>query len=457
MLGAQALARGEPGVAVGVVGVGGLGKAQVRERVLVGAVDARVVGQGGEPLQGGVHLCSRAAEEPSAAAAEEGVSGEHEARAGIGDVGRGMAGHGEHLERQPERRKRDRPAAGKGVGEPFDARIRGAENAGITMFRKLRDTADVIRVVMREEDRRQGEVLGFELAEDDRSVARVDDRGEVSCTHQPDIVILKSGQRKNFERMDGRMSGVHGEDGLAGWLATAQGQYVLRWEQERFDAMVADIFGYNALQLGLPAFDFLRASRIAFRFASGTPPAGQITTEAHALPFATGSLDLVVLPHVLEFAEHPHQVLREVERVLVPEGSVILTGFNPYSLWGLRRTVARRSSGLPWRGHFFSPLRIKDWLTLLSFETQTAGFGCYAPALASERWLGRWRFMDRAGGRWWPVCGGVYLLHGIKRVQGMRLIAPSWRDRKAKRNGLAPVARRGRGAIGGARKSGTDT
>ena len=55
------------------------------------------------------------------------------------------------------------------------------------------------------------------------------------------------------------------------------------------------------------------------------------------LPFATHSIDLVVMPHILEFAEDPHQVLREVERVLVPEGHVVITGFNPASLWGLRQ------------------------------------------------------------------------------------------------------------------------
>ena len=97
-------------------------------------------------------------------------------------------------------------------------------------------------------------------------------------------------------------------------------------------------------------------------------------------------------------------------------------------------------------------MRIRDWLTLLGFETQSGGFGAYAPPVRSARWLERWRFLDRAGSRWWPVCGGVYVLQGVKRVQGMRLITPRWRDNVAEKKGLAPVTRRGRGVAGSAQK-----
>ena len=160
------------------------------------------------------------------------------------------------------------------------------------------------------------------------------------------------------------------------------------------------------------------------------------------LPFATASLDLVLLPHVLEFSAHPHRVLREVERVLVPEGSVVVSGLNPLSLWGARKLLARRDAGAPWSGHYRSAMRIRDWLTLLGFEVQASMFGCYAPPLRSLQWQERWRFADRAGARWWPVLGAGYLLHGIKRVQGMRLITPHWRGRKATSKRLSPVAQR---------------
>ena len=118
------------------------------------------------------------------------------------------------------------------------------------------------------------------------------------------------------------------------WLQSPQGNYVFAWEQARVDQVVADIFGFNAVQIGLPCCDFLRSNRMPWRVRCDEPPAAGIAVRACAweLPFDSASIDLVVLPHVLEFSPQPHQVLREVERVLVPEGSVVVNGFNPYSL-----------------------------------------------------------------------------------------------------------------------------
>ena len=83
--------------------------------------------------------------------------------------------------------------------------------------------------------------------------------------------------------------------GLHAWLDTPLGRYVMNWEAARFDVLVADIFGYNAVQLGVPELDLLRANRMPFRFRAGT---GDVSVEADyaALPFAAGSVDLVVLP-----------------------------------------------------------------------------------------------------------------------------------------------------------------
>lgn len=234
--------------------------------------------------------------------------------------------------------------------------------------------------------------------------------------------------------------------GFADWLETPQGRYVLDWELHKHDQIVADIFGFNALQLGLPPLDYLRANRMPFRLrADDRNDAGNIAVRATPLqlPFASNSLDLVVLPHALEFEDNPHQVLREVARVLVPEGSVVVTGFNPYSLWGARRRLARRVLPPPWRGQYISVPRLKDWFALLGFETRAGAFGCYAPPARQEKWLRRWDFMEKAGDRWWPFAGGVYVLQAIKRVQGMRLIMPAWNDRKARARAMvAPVTQK---------------
>lgn len=141
--------------------------------------------------------------------------------------------------------------------------------------------------------------------------------------------------------------------------------------------------------------------------------------------------------------EDPHQVLREVERVLVPEGHVIITGFNPYSLWGARQYFARlgASAYLPRAGRFMSLPRIKDWLKLLSFDIERGQYGCYAPSVRSERWLARWRFLEKAGDRWWPFLGAVYMLTAVKRVRGMRLVGAVWKRKEEPQRRLAPATR----------------
>jgi len=229
---------------------------------------------------------------------------------------------------------------------------------------------------------------------------------------------------------------------FAAWLETPLGHYLIEWEQAQIDAQVADVFGFRAVQIGLPERDYLRESRIGFRFCCDEYGCSCLRAAAFALPLASQSVDLVVLPHVLEFSSHPHQVLREVERVLVPEGQVVIAGMNPISLWGARRMLARTDGVFPWQGQFLSLRRLKDWLQLLGFEVQSGCFGAYIPPVQQQKWIERWDFMDRAGRRWWPIAGGAYVVRAVKRVQGMRLISPHWRNSLKTAQKLAPVAQK---------------
>jgi len=237
--------------------------------------------------------------------------------------------------------------------------------------------------------------------------------------------------------------------GLDDWLCSPQGDYVLAWERAAIDEAVADVFGYNALQLGMPQLDLLRENRIPFRQIAGTPSAGRmvdVNCDLRQLPFAANSIDLVVLPHVLEFYDEPHQILREVERVLIPEGQVVLAGFNPWSPWGLRRRLSPRENAFPWQGQYLSPTRAKDWLQLLGFEVERPRYGCHAPPCRSERWLQRWRWLEAVGARAWPIGGGVYLLRATKRVHSMRLVMPRWPLQGRPAKALAPLAQKRRPA-----------
>ncbi len=226
-------------------------------------------------------------------------------------------------------------------------------------------------------------------------------------------------------------------ENLSEWFATPQGSYVLAREQRYYDRTVSDIFGYNALQLGLSGNDFLRSNRMPLRFSAGNQAGNQVRLICTELPFDCDSLDLVVLPHVLEFSENPHQVLREVAQALRPEGNLIISGFNPRSLWGMRRALGRKQ-GYPWSGHFITLPRLKDWLALLGFEVAGGRFAAYAPPFLQAKWLERCACMEAAGDRWWAVSGGIYFVHAIKRVHGMRLIKPQWNEGLVSK--LLPVA-----------------
>ncbi|MGB8516798.1 MAG: methyltransferase domain-containing protein [Gallionella sp.] len=221
------------------------------------------------------------------------------------------------------------------------------------------------------------------------------------------------------------------------WFTTAQGQYVLRREQAYFDKTVADIFGFNALQLGMNQHEFLRQSRMPLRVRAGDEPDSNVRLCHDELPFANESMDLLLLPHILEFSPHPHQILRDVERVLMPEGNLIISGFNPISLWGLRRKLGSKN-GYPWCGDFIALKRLKDWLALLGFVVVGGRFTAYAPPFHHTATLERCQFMEAAGDRWWAVSGGVYFLHAIKRVPGIRPIQPKWNKQLV--SNLLPVA-----------------
>ncbi|MDD2610713.1 MAG: class I SAM-dependent methyltransferase [Giesbergeria sp.] len=228
------------------------------------------------------------------------------------------------------------------------------------------------------------------------------------------------------------------------WFDSAPGRYLLQWEQGCFDAAVADIFGYHALQIGMPLLDGLQGSRIPQRWRAagatfvagpGAGPAPHVVLHSGALPFADNSLDLVLLPHTLELSPDPHAALREVARVLLPEGRVVISGINPLSLWGLHQRRCLQRWGGPWYlpedCQFIAPWRLRDWLQLLSFEVGAMQFGCYRPALRTEGWLRRFACLDRLGPHAWPILGAGYFVVAIKRVHGMRLLEPAWRHRPA--------------------------
>lgn len=242
------------------------------------------------------------------------------------------------------------------------------------------------------------------------------------------------------------------------WLALPPGQALLDWEQAQLDRLVADIFGFHALQLGMPELDGLRANRMQHRWLALDAAYQDWTTTApmqaptslrcdfEALPFPNNSLDLVLMPHALELAKDPHHTLREVERVLMPEGRVVIAGFNPASLWGMWQRMGRwgvNSALVLPQGEFITYWRLRDWLRLLDLEVEDGCFGFYRPMVRHETQLQRLRWMERAGEKWWPVLGAVYFVVARKRVRSMRMVGKLKRPRLAPAAAPAVVAQRG--------------
>lgn len=229
---------------------------------------------------------------------------------------------------------------------------------------------------------------------------------------------------------------------LQGWYSTVEGAYVLTELQALVTEMTEDVFGYYALELGLLVehCNLLDNSRISTHIKLSTNPNAIIAdtiTKPEALPIAFNEIDLVIGCHVLDYAHSPHHVLREIERVLVPEGHCVLIGFNPWSFRGLGQSwnYLRR---VPDRPAMYTKKRIRDWFGVLGFElleTYTLGF---RPALGSDGFFKHLAWVDRLGQKYQLPFGSVQIIHVRKQVSRLIPIKPIVRTAKRRlRPGMA--------------------
>lgn len=201
----------------------------------------------------------------------------------------------------------------------------------------------------------------------------------------------------------------HAQQQLAGWYESEPGRTLASTEQQQIGEVLTNLFGYHLLQLGdtIP-HDLLIDSRIRHRMIMvnthemsrpTASEAGVFSGMPDQIPVGNDTVDVVLCPHVLEFAASPHEVLREVERILIPEGHVVIAGFNPWSLWGLIRLLAGWKKRVPWCGSFYSSMRIRDWLALLGFDTVLTRTFFFRPPLKHTGLLQRLELLERAGSR----------------------------------------------------------
>ena len=221
--------------------------------------------------------------------------------------------------------------------------------------------------------------------------------------------------------------------GLSQWMQSPAGVALLQMEVERVHAAVGNLFGYHCLQVGdLAGKDLLSASRILGRTVvdidgeASRDPYPVVSGAATSLPIDSHAVDVVVLPHVLEFESRPHEALRETSRVLVPEGSLVLLGFNPVSIIGLRRVFRYRAEVAPWCGTYFGAGRLRDWLTLLGFDIIDE-----RPCFASEYATRRWRFGRRSLIEWMPpALASARIILAKKRVNAILPVRSRWKPRR---------------------------
>ena len=247
-------------------------------------------------------------------------------------------------------------------------------------------------------------------------------------------------------RPRGRHAASPLRSGLSQWMRSPAGADLLRMEVERVHAAVGNLFGYHCLQVGdLAGADLLSASRILGRTVvdvdGGAPrdPYPLVSGAATLLPIESHAVDVVVLPHVLEFESQPHEALREASRVLVPEGSLVILGFNPVSVIGLRRVFRYRAEAAPWCGTYFGAGRLRDWLTLLGFDI-TDQRSCFASGHGPRVWgRGIRSFVE------WlpPALASARLILAKKRVNAMLPLRSRWKpSRRLAGVGLAGTSAR---------------
>ncbi len=228
---------------------------------------------------------------------------------------------------------------------------------------------------------------------------------------------------------------------LRSWYETALGQALFESEKRQLEALLPNVFGYHLLQVGEhhPS-SYLGSSPIRHQIISDVCPVSaehdcqlSIQLNAHNLAIASDSIDAVILPHTLDVDMNPQQVLREADRVLVPEGRAIILGFNPWSSWGVRRLANLYHGQSPYSLRFISLMRIKDWLTLLGFEIEMVKTLFYQLPVSNPVLLNKLGFLDPLGAKLWPAFGSVYLIVARKQVSTLTPIRPRWFLRRRSR------------------------
>lgn len=228
-------------------------------------------------------------------------------------------------------------------------------------------------------------------------------------------------------------------ENLDNWFRTPLGRLLAAQERELLARRLQPLYARRLLQIG----SFGQADPLplgeAVRQYVGVAPGtggGDLVMEPEELPLLAGSVEAVVLVHALDFSCAPHGLLREAERVLAPEGHLLVLGFNPYSLWGLSRLWSR-GEDLPRAEQHLSVRRLRDWMALLGLQFVSADRLLFRPPWQNDQIQAHLGALERYGPRVVPWLGGAYVAVAKKRVLGVRPAQPAWRAKPRLVPGLA--------------------
>lgn len=214
------------------------------------------------------------------------------------------------------------------------------------------------------------------------------------------------------------------------WFASRDGRQLLDSETAIIDQLLPDLFGYHLLQLSVADGSLFSASPIGHKASLGLAPGDRdFIGNPAQLPFSDDSVDVLLLHHMLDFCDAPQQVLREVSRITLSGGHLIIAGFNPVSTWGLCRPLLSWRRKPPWHASFIRLGRLMDWLNLLDFRIDRAEYTHYLlPGQRGRKPAGYPQGLSRRVN--WPL-GAAYLVVASKHVAGMTRIKPVWSSRAA--------------------------
>ena len=222
------------------------------------------------------------------------------------------------------------------------------------------------------------------------------------------------------------------------WFQHLPGSMLIEMETHYLSAWLSSISGEHLLQIGGPGD--LQLVKSAYHLAHKTYLSTQFVTSSHSariqsnleeLPIMPNSIDVVVLAHLLEFADSPLHLLQEIYHVLAPNGQVLILAFNPFSLWGLSRR-SRKKRGFPWSGHFYPHWKIKRWLRKIGYSIITSKTLCYRPTVHDARQCNRLHFMETLGQSCFPGLGAVTFIAAQKNEIAVTPIKAKWWEKKVK-------------------------